>query len=182
MNNRILKSIDENEKGEQNLSNKIEPKYNKVKPKFHEGDWVVGRITDNEPRQIAEITEDGYKTTYGGWIGFSFEEDVHLWTIYDAKDGDVLINKNYMGENPFIFKEIKPSNIKTNIPNPLTVLGYCGIGGAGFTKDSGWGDTVNCIYYPANKEQRSVLFKAIYYDKEILERLANRWRKIRNLQ
>lgn len=83
------------------------------------------------------------------------------WTIKDAKDGDVLINKNYMGEYPFIFKKTKSSNIKTDVPNPLTVLGYCGIGGAGFTKSSGWGDTANCIYYPATKEQRDVLLKAM---------------------
>lgn len=67
---------------------KVEPKY---EPKFHEGDWVIGRATENEPRQIAEITEEGYKSTYGGWYGFSFEEDMHLWTIEDAKPGDVLI-------------------------------------------------------------------------------------------
>lgn len=59
-------------------------------PKFHEGDWIIGRATENEPRQIAKIAKDGYKTTYGGWIGSSFEEDIHLWTVEDAKDGDIL--------------------------------------------------------------------------------------------
>ena len=135
---------------------KVKPKY---EPKFHKGDWVIGRATENEPRQIAEITEDGYKSTYGGWYGFSFEEDMHLWTIKDAKDGDVLIDKSGSRECPFIFKETKPSDIKTDMLNPLAVLGYCGIGGAGFTKGSGWGDTANCIYYPATKEQRDLLFQ-----------------------
>jgi len=63
----------------------------KVEPKFKVGDWVIGRVTGNEPRQIAEITEKGYKTTYGGWIGFSFEEDICLWTIQGAKEWDVLV-------------------------------------------------------------------------------------------
>ena len=62
----------------------------KAEPMFKIDDWVIGWATDGEPRQIAEITEEGYRTTYGGWIGFSFEEDMHLWTIQDAKDGDIL--------------------------------------------------------------------------------------------
>lgn len=86
------------------------------------------------------------------------KKEYRLWTIADAKDGDVLIDKSNGKECPFIFKETKPSNIKTDVLNPLSVLGYCGIGGAGFTKGSGWGDTANCIYYPATKEQRDTLF------------------------
>lgn len=88
-----------------------------------------------------------------------FFDNYHLWTIQDAKDGDVLIDKSGSRECPFIFKETKPSDIKTDMLNPLAVLGYCGIGGAGFTKGSGWGDTANCIYYPATKEQRDLLFQ-----------------------
>lgn len=61
---------------------------------FRVWDWVIGRATENEPRQISEVTKDGYKTTYGGWIGSSFEKDMHLWTIEDAKDGDILVNKH----------------------------------------------------------------------------------------
>lgn len=87
------------------------------------------------------------------------KKEYRLWTIADAKDGDVLIDKSNGKECPFIFKETKPSNIKTDVLNPLSVLGYCGIGGAGFTKGNGWGDTANCTYYPANKEQQNLLFQ-----------------------
>lgn len=139
----------------------VEQKPNKVKPKFKVSDWVIGRATNNEPRHISEITDQYYKSTYGGQYGFSFEDEMHLWTIADAKDGDVLIDKSNGRECQFIFKETKPSDIKTDVLNPLTVLGYCGIGGAGFTKGSGWGDTANCIYYPATKEQRDTLMKAM---------------------
>jgi len=62
----------------------------KEEPKFKVKDWVIYRAAENAPIQIAEVTKDGYKTTYGGWIGFSFEEDMRLWTIEDAKDGDIL--------------------------------------------------------------------------------------------
>jgi hypothetical protein len=73
----------------------------------------------------------------------------------------VLIDKSNNRESPFIFKKTKHSDIKTDCLNPLTVLGYCGIGGAGFTKSEGWGDTANCTYYPATKEQRDTLEKAM---------------------
>ena len=126
----------------------------KVEPKFHEGEWVIGRATENEPRQIAEITEEGYKTTYGGWIGFSFEEDIRLWTIQDAKDGDVLTD----GDMFVIFK--------SNNHDPMTQHGcmfvYCSM----MKNNSGWHEFwyesggLNPTYYlPATKEQRDLLFQ-----------------------
>jgi len=130
----------------------------KVEPKFKIGDWIVFNglilyIKDIVMGFYRTISIDGIPNSYD----WSIDNAARLWTIEDAKEGDVLINTNV--KYPFIFKEIKPSNIKTDIPNPLTVFGYCGIGGTGFTKSSGWGDTVNCIYYPAAKEQRDLLFQ-----------------------
>lgn len=156
----ILKLIDENENDEQRPDDKIEPKFN-----FKVGQWIVATgkcvylISKIDGFNITLIDTNGDEHVFDA----SSLDDAHEWTIQDAKDGDVLINKNYMGEFPFIFKETKPSNIKTDMPNPLTVLGYCGIGGAGFVypKNGGWGDTANCIYYPATKEQRDVLMKAM---------------------
>lgn len=63
----------------------------KIEPKFHEGDWVIGVATEFKPRQIVELLTSGYKTSNGGWIGLSFECGMHLWTIEDAKDGDILV-------------------------------------------------------------------------------------------
>lgn len=130
----------------------------KVEPKFKVGDWVIKDCT------VAQIL-DKHKYAFVGLdingnefvCNYGHISSMKHWTIQDAKDGDVLINTNV--KYPFIFKETKPSNIKTDIPNPLTILGYCGIGGAGFTKGSGWGDTANCTYYPATKEQRDLLFQ-----------------------
>ena len=135
-----------------------------VEPKFKVGDWVVSDVA-HEDYRICKILSDNdgeyiIESIYGyrGHNSFeTFDKDYRLWSIQDAKDGDVLIDKSNGRECPFIFKETKPSDIKTDVPNPLTVLGYCGIGGAGFTKGSGWGDTANCIYYPATKEQRDLL-------------------------
>lgn len=141
-----------------------------VEPKFNIGAWIVSDLEDvNEDFRLCKIIDikDGCYTikSANGGEGYNFfeiwESDYHLWSIKDAKEGDVLIDKPNNGEEyPFIFKETKPSNIKTNVPNPLTVLGYCGIGGAGFTKGNiGCGDTANCTYYPATKEQCDALFQ-----------------------
>jgi len=132
-------------------------------PKFKIGDWIVceaGEYTST--LQIIDIKSGYYWFHDDSYLPVVDEDCLHLWTIQDAKDGDVLIDKSGSREGPFIFKETKPSDIKTNMLNPLTVLGYCGIGGAGFTKGSGWGDTANCIYYPATKEQRELLFKRMH--------------------
>ena len=135
----------------------------KVEPKFKVGDWIISKymhlvmqILNNDNGSYKTVEIDGTERN----DSYDFiERNFKLWTIQDAKDGDVLIDKSGSRECPFIFKETKPSDIKTDVPNPLTVLGYCGIGGAGFTKGSGWGDTANCIYYPATKEQRNLLFQ-----------------------
>ena len=151
-----------------------------VEPKFNVGDWIAAdRACLTTPLHIKDVNNDVYKVeyTYGsiGVIPIVFlDRRYHLWTIRDAKNGDVLIDKSGSREGPFIFKETKPSNIKTDCLNPLTVLGYCGIGGAGFTKGSGCGDTANCTYYPATKEQRETLERAITnagyrWDKEKLK-------------
>jgi hypothetical protein len=140
------------------------PTDDKVEPKFKVGDWVVYYRNDSsrEVLQVYDIRDGKYYFTnnvHFSWSVKECDEKSHLWTIQDAKDGDVLIDKSGGRECPFIFKETKPSDIKTDMLNPLAVLGYCGIGGTGFTKSSGWGDTSNCIYYPATKEQRDLLFQ-----------------------
>ena len=100
----------------------------KIKSKFHEGDWIITNknhiwYIDETP----ETTSYLYRliNQYGKVEVAEFEvvdETARLWTIQDAKDGDVLINTNV--KYPFIFKQLKPSDIKTDIKNPLTILGY----------------------------------------------------------
>ena len=131
----------------------------KVEPKFKVGDYIV---SDYCMGRVVEITNDAYLLDTEQGIPFSCEHNVHLWTIQDAKDGDVLIDKSHVGECVFIFKEARPSDIKTDVNNPLAIIGYCGINHIGFTSQLsglGFGDTVNCTYYPATKEQRDLLFQ-----------------------
>ena len=129
----------------------------KVEPKFKVGDWVML----DRPVLITKVEDMPYNThqywtSDGTWFGDGTK--AKLWTIQDAKDGDVL---KYKGCT-FIFKKTEPSDIVTNIKNPLTVLGYCGINHIGFEKTNGWGDTANCKYHPATKEQRELLFQKMH--------------------
>jgi len=126
-------------------ADKDEPKY---VPKFHEGDWVIGGLTKNEPRQIAEVTEEGYKTTYGGWIGSSFEKDMRLWTIQDAKDGDVICS----GQIILLFKKWEDSDWNF-------VIAYAGIDVSGKLQITNGHWLIANDSHPATKEQRDILFQ-----------------------
>lgn len=126
-----------------------------IESKFHEGDWVIGVATEFKPRQIVEVLTSGYKTSNGGWIGLSFECGMHLWTIDDAKDGDVLISWT---NKPFIYN---------GFFNEGVVGAYCGLNTFNRIIIP---DKQDYLYYnwtikkhvrPATKEQRDFLFKKI---------------------
>ena len=63
----------------------------KVKPKFKVGDWITDGYLYNK---ITDVLEDRYivdtKFAKRSSIPFKFENYYHLWTIQDAKEGDVL--------------------------------------------------------------------------------------------
>ena len=148
----------------QNLANNVELK-------FEVGNWYqctkdfFGKgVTFDKNTAYYCAREGCLQNEYGCHIAIvkDLYDNFKLWTIQDAKDGDVLIDKSHAGECVFIFKEARPSDIKTNVNNPFAVIGYCGINHIGFTSQLsglGVGDTVNCTYYPATKEQRDLLFQ-----------------------
>lgn len=119
----------------------------KVEPKFNVGDYVVGKYISG---YILEVRDDCYLL---GYQGFSIDkqDNYHLWTIQDAKDGDILCTPN---DNIFIFKTIDGNKI----------LDYCGLYFNRFFSDSGSpnGSSTHydkCNYRPATKEQRDLLFQ-----------------------
>lgn len=133
----------------------LDKSFDKIKPKFKIGDWISnGACT----WRIDLIKDDLYcsncdKFTCGGDIK-SIDEQYHLWTIEDAKDGDILVTEN---EKPFIFKGLDISH--SNKP-----IAYGGIVDSGYFTPS----SNNCTNrwtdgnaYPATKEQRDLLFKEI---------------------
>ena len=132
-------------------ADKLEPKL------FHEGDWIISDTVDKD-YHICKIigVKDGNYTIestcgYKGYNQFDvFNNAYRLWTIQDAKDGDVLYSID--SNRPFIYKERKLNE---------QAIAYCGLNIYG--KFFVWG-TKDCVitlsnYVPATKEQRDLLFQ-----------------------
>lgn len=72
----------------------------KITPKFKIGDWVVGNTCwGSSPLKIVDVSDIEYRIEdTNGNSGIPeieyLEEYYHLWTIQDAKDGDVVVDKS----------------------------------------------------------------------------------------
>ena len=124
----------------------------KAESKFHEGDWVV---YNNDICQIVKREEGCNKlvTVFGIEKELVNERNLstaRLWTIQDAKDGDVLAFKDGTS-GILLYKECTEN---------FGVLSYCRIVRNSFIdkEESGWGLT---LLSPATKEQRDALMKAM---------------------
>ena len=125
----------------------------KVEPKFHQGDWIVfnGLVL-----LIKEVVPGYYRTISIGGIPNSYDWDIdnlaRLWTIQDAKDGDVL----QLGEVTVIFKKYIGQE---------KCICYCSIsedGGFEIPIENGEDNIYGCTdTTPATKEQREQLEKAM---------------------
>ena len=136
---------------EQNLWQLVEQKLaDKVEPKFHLGDWITHNIV-NFVFKVINVGSNRYdvvnRENYKKTISFDNENNYHLWTIQDAKDGDVL---TWDGTTCVVlFKNIK---------NNKCFISYC------FTNDISF--EIGTSHYiegchPATKEQRDALMKAM---------------------
>jgi len=124
----------------------------KVEPKFKKGDWIVYQ---NEVCQIKH-REEGYNLLTNSFginkepINERLLSTAHLWTIEDAKDGDVLSN----GKMIVIFKNFEKASYRHH------VVAYIGLdinGNIQITDDT-WILGINKTQ-PATKEQRDLLFQ-----------------------
>ena len=151
--------------GEQKPADKVEPKdfngidphfgkpADKAEPKFRVRDWIV---RDGKILQISHIDKvlDGtfhYWFTEGTWLSSAKMEDAHLWTIEDAKDGDVLADN--LGV--ILFKSIRDNNV-------INYYAYLSGLFAVQKDEEYWGYAVNCTLSPATKEQRERFFAAMH--------------------
>ena len=132
-----------------------------VEPKFKVGDWI---IFNGLTLYIKEIVKGYYRTISKGGITNSYDWGIdntaRLWTIEDAKDGDVLFSDSACGFT-FIYDGINPegallySYIESNDGSPL--LKY-NIG----KPNVGIGYATDKHIYPATKEQRDLLFAKMH--------------------
>ena len=125
----------------------------KIEPKFNVGDWIV---FNGFVLYVKKVVNGFYITISKGGIPNSYDWDIdniaRLWTIQDAKDGDVLVN----GSNIFIFHFI----------NNRRLMGYCHVNmdDGNFYNDIGRNEcfcTIDAPVTPATKEQRDLLFQQI---------------------
>ena len=121
---------------------------NKVEPMFKIGDWVVSEITGSV-YQIKNCIESlsnhkyGYILTNGDYISSYVDKHYHLWSINDAKEGDVLVHNDCT----FIFMRIEKGIVKGLCPELCdSILNF---GEPEYDND----------YQPATKEQRDLLFQ-----------------------
>ena len=120
-------------------------------PKFHKGQWIACKGLNTA--LIIDIVDDKYEVEFfDGNKGFPYIDYVdrlfHLWTIQDARDGDVLAAH----ECYVVFKEVNGLNIKC----------YCTYHYLGFNP-SFYIDTVQNknAFLPATKEQHDAMMKAM---------------------
>lgn len=137
-----------------------------VEPKFKKGDWIACDA-DSFTLSIKSVKDGNYYFHQGASLPIKdIDEHYHLWTIQDAKDGDVLaINwheDNDSWEKIIIFKNYHAKGVKGLTKEPC-VEGY------GNTFKNGklaineevpyysktWTDNLQ----PATKEQRNLLFQ-----------------------
>ena len=122
----------------------------KVEPKFHEGEWIVNN-DNGYVYQITKIRDDEYclwplDAEIMGYLRIiDVDNDYHLWTIQNAKDGDVLVHNDCT----FIFMGIKDGIVRALEENFLDGTNPVSFGESDKDND----------YHPATKEERDLLFQ-----------------------
>ena len=134
--------------GEQKLDDKVESK-------FKVGDWVV--LEDSlSIYKIVKVCKSWYEVISNNdgmqySIGFGDEDDCRLWTIKDARDGDVLASDNGI---IILVKESRNSSWGYRLSY------HCAVLHDGIFEDREF-HVESERFFPATKEQRDILFQKI---------------------
>lgn len=119
--------------------------------KFKVGDWIVsndGIFTG----MITEVLDYGYRDT-NGYFNKCLEDNYHLWTMQDAKCGDILISSN---KQPFVYN----GNYTSGSLGAYFGLNYQGELLICDSHSNNWTDLTGV--QPATEEQRNMLFKKLH--------------------
>ena len=135
------KIVDECIYGEQKHTDKVESN-------FKVGDWVV---YFDDVDLITGIEENGYCINNSGHIPFICASDIRLWTIQDAKDGDVLAWDD--SKCIALFKNIYDED-------SFNSYGFVGCCTGTFESRQSYHDIEGA--HPATKEQRDLLFQKMH--------------------
>jgi hypothetical protein len=120
-----------------------------TKPKFKVGDWITN---DTWTHCIQSISDGFYHFLEGGHLDFGKIDGYYrLWSIEDAKDGDVLVYQDEI----FLF-----NLVDSNLTKSISVLYYCCFDGNLVVHSFyGFSNEELLHVHPATKEQRGLLFQ-----------------------
>jgi len=137
-----------------------------IEPKFHEGEWIVGAnnvfkiisLNDELNCYIAVTpSNEEVKIPYQFDNGQGHMCSYHLWTIQDAKDGDILTCESGW---TCIFKALNDNNISFSSYCFMDKNGwFCETGSESHTLEKAFIKAYNGDIYPATKEQCDLLFQ-----------------------
>ena len=143
------KIVDECIFGEQKPEDKIEPK-------FKVGDWVVNKL--GNVWHIDSFDKKNYQVSNGNGYNYfpiSKQNEMRLWTIQDAKDGDVLEDN----DGVILFRKIGNERYADVVDY------YCVVNTSGRfeiqEKFDYWGEANDAQLHPATEIQRYTLMKAM---------------------
>ena len=134
-----------------------------VKPNFKVGDWLVYNdgntfCLGKKEVQIQAVEKDSYIFTQDGSGFHKFIDDhCRLWTISDAKDGDILSAKIDGDDYILIFKQIKDGWVETYGHYYITIDKFC-------APTQMFCRNYQGRLYPATQEQYRTLFKKMHDD------------------
>lgn len=139
---------------EENVDNQkcVKSVYN-VEPKFKVGDWICNDMCDVH---IASIENGMYYFDEGDGLSIVFvDEHYHLWTIADARDGDVLACESGW---TCIFKSLNAGDTFSSYCFMDRTKSFFETGSECHTLNEEFTKAYNDEIKPATKEQRNLLF------------------------
>jgi hypothetical protein len=119
--------------------------------KFNEGDWIVN-VNNGKANQVMAVDEDGdgYTLDDDTYFSGSWADMYRLWTIDDARDGDVLVSH----ETIVLFSNREGPNLRSHFTYHYLNTQWIDVNDLHYSK----------AYKPATKSEREKLF-AIMHDK-----------------